>query len=182
MPTSSDETATLTEASFEALYQRLERAVFNVVYRYVWNAAEAQEVSQEAFLRLWKARARVDLTTVEALLFRTAVNLASNRRRALRFKQFFSLNRLLDTPTQDADAATSLAQWQTQRKVHQAVDTLTPKLKAVVLLCEFSGLSTAEIASTLKIPAGTVSSRRNLAFSALKKALGPISQEESLPE
>ncbi len=179
MPTSSDNVATLNEASFEILYQRLERAVFNVVYRYLWNSAEAQEIMHEAFLRLWQARARVDLTTVDALLFRTAVNLASNRRRALRFKQFFSLDRAVDTPAVDADPAASLSEWQTRRQVNQAIDTLPPKLKSVVLLCEFSGLSTADIARTLKIPAGTVSSRRHFAMRALEKTLGPFSQEEN---
>ena len=58
--------------------------MFNVVYRWLWNASDAQEVTQEAFLKVWKARHRVDATTVEPLLYRTALNLASNRRRSAR--------------------------------------------------------------------------------------------------
>ena len=46
----------LDRAGLEALYVRLERPMFNVVYRWLWNATDAQEVTQEAFLRVWDAR------------------------------------------------------------------------------------------------------------------------------
>ena len=47
------------------------------------------------------------------------------------------------------------------------------------MLCEFSGLSTAEIAQALEIPPGTVGSRRSLAMAALERALGPLHEEVS---
>jgi DNA-directed RNA polymerase specialized sigma24 family protein len=46
----------------------------------------------------------------------------------------------------------------------------------VVLLCEYSGLSTAQIAEALGIPQGTVGSRRSLAMAALEKSLGPMEE------
>src|SRR4051794_886636 len=72
----------LDKPTLEALYMKLEKPMFNVVYRWTWNASDAQDVVQEAFLNIWKARDRVDLATVEPLLYRAALNLASNRRRS----------------------------------------------------------------------------------------------------
>jgi DNA-directed RNA polymerase specialized sigma24 family protein len=57
----------------ERLYTRLERRLANVVYRWVWSMDEAQEIVQEAFVRLWRMRARVDLRTVEPLVYRMSV-------------------------------------------------------------------------------------------------------------
>ena len=51
----------------------------NVVYRWVWRAEEAQDIVQEAFVRLWRMRERVDLATVEPLVHRIALNLGAQR-------------------------------------------------------------------------------------------------------
>ena len=78
--------AALHPGALEALYVRLEGPLYNVAYRYVWDAAEAQDIVQEAFVRLWRARDRVRMQTVEALVYRIALNLARNRRRWLRLR------------------------------------------------------------------------------------------------
>ena len=74
----------LDKATLERLYVKLEKPMFNVVYRWLWNAGDAQDVVQEAFLKIWNVRDDVDLATVDSLLYRTALNLASNRRRSSR--------------------------------------------------------------------------------------------------
>ena len=164
----------LDAAAFEALYVRLEKRVFNTVYRWVWNRAEAMDVTQDAFMNVWKARARVPLAQAEPLVFRAAVNLASNRLRARRLRQLFSLERAAEMEDPADAAPTSMEAQQRARAVRHAVEALPEKLRRVVMLAEFSGLSTAQIAEVLEIPQGTVGSRRSLAMAALEKTLGEI--------
>lgn len=167
----------LDRAGFEALYTRLEKPVFNVVYRWVWNPEEARDVTQEAFLKLWDARARVRVDTVEPLVFQSALNLAANRLRARKVRRLFTLGRgapRLDDAVDEADPHATLEVQQRRAAVRRAVEALPEKLKAVVMLCEFSGLSTAQISEALGIPQGTVGSRRSLAMAALEKSLGSI--------
>ena len=70
------------EEDLERLYARLERPLYNVAFRWVWKAEDAQEIVQEAFLRVWRMRQRVDVETVDALIYKIAINLASSRRRS----------------------------------------------------------------------------------------------------
>lgn len=162
---------------FEALYVRLEKPVFNVVYRWLWNTEEARDVTQEAFLKLWNARARIRPATVEPLVFQSALNLASNRLRVKKVRRFFSLEAAADEVDEGADAQTSLEVAQRRAAVRRAIDALPEKLKSVVVLCELSGLSTQQIADTLGIPQGTVGSRRHQAMAKLEASLGPLAEE-----
>ncbi len=168
--------APLDQRQFEALYSRLEKPVFNVVYRWLWNADEARDVTQDAFVKLWKARARVRLSTVDSLIFKSALNLASNRLRVRKVRKFFSLE---DTAPVDArdNAEQRLSAEEDRLAIRKAIDELPEKLRSVVVLCELSGLSTAQISETLGIPPGTVGSRRHQAMARLEQALGPLSME-----
>jgi RNA polymerase sigma-70 factor (ECF subfamily) len=164
----------LDEATLEKLFVKLEKPMFNVVYRWLWNAGDAEEVVQEAFLRVWKGRAGVDVATVEPLLYRTALNLASNRRRSARLWRWLGLD---DAGEEPADAGTSeeaLSRARQRARVRAAIDALPERLREVVMLTEYAELSYGEIAATLGIPAGTVGSRRNAALARLAEALGPI--------
>jgi len=169
----------LGNEAFEALFVRLEKPVFNVVYRWLWNTEEARDVTQEAFMRVWDARARVREETLEPFVFQVAVNLASKRVRGRKLRAFFGLGEAESVADPSSDAATGLEQEQRRAAVRRAVEALPEKLKAVVMLCEFSGLSTAQIAQALSIPQGTVGSRRSLAMAALEKSLGPLEEVRS---
>jgi RNA polymerase sigma-70 factor (ECF subfamily) len=164
----------LDEAALARLYVKLEKPMFNVVYRWLWNAGDAQEVVQEAFLRVWKKRDAVDLATVEPLLYRTALNLASNRRRSSRLWRWLGLEDAGEEPVDSGTSEEQLARARRQERVRAAVDALPDRLREVVMLAEYAELSYAEIAATLGIPAGTVGSRRNTALARLAEALGPI--------
>lgn len=160
--------SSLDRTSLNRLYGRLERPVYNVVYRWVWNEEEAQDIVQEAFVRLWRMRARVDMATVDALVYRIALNLASNRRRRKKLWQWATLG-LLDSGRPGADE--ELAGHRRRRQVRDAVERLPDELRQVVMLCSFSEFSYAEVASVLDIPAGTVGSRRNRALQLLREEL-----------
>lgn len=150
----------LDEADLAALHRRMARPLYNVVYRRVWSAEEADEVVQDSFLRLWGMRERVRPETVEPLLWRITLNQASKRRRWASVRRWIGLDDGVAAPDGDAESRAFA--------VRAAVDELPDKLRDVVLLCEFSELSYAEVAAILDIPAGTVASRRSAAVAKLR--------------
>ncbi|MEL6180627.1 MAG: sigma-70 family RNA polymerase sigma factor [Myxococcota bacterium] len=161
----------LNRAKFEQLYTTLERPLYNVVYRWLWDQEEAHDVVQEAFMRLWKMRDKVRPQTVEPLLYRIAVNLASNRRRSRKLRRWLTLDALRTRPSSDASADSKLSSAQEQRAVRKAVDALPEHLRRVVVMCEFSGLSYRAIGEILGIPEGTVASRRHTALKRLRTTM-----------
>lgn len=168
---SSADASGLDQEAFDGLYQRLERPLYNVVYRRLWHVQDSHDVVQEAFVRLWSMRARVRLETVQPLVWRIALNLATTRARRRRLWGWWSrsedgLEGLAD-PAAEADAR--LADHERVLHVRAAVESLPEKLRDVVMLCEFSGLSYAEVGSVLDIPPGTVGSRRHAGLAALRR-------------
>lgn len=161
----------LDRATLEQLHRRLEKPLFNIVYRYVWSAEEARDVVQDAFVRLWQHRDEVDTSRVEPLLYRIALNLATNRARARKVWRWVGLESVMDRRSEAKGAAERLAEHQRHAEVRRAVEALPPKLREVVLMFEFSGLGYQEIAEALGIPPGTVASRRSAALKQLGKAL-----------
>jgi RNA polymerase sigma-70 factor, ECF subfamily len=169
----------LDRAALEQLHRRLEKPLFNVVYRWVWNADEARDLVQDAFVRLWGHRREVDVSRAEPLLYRIALNLAANRVRRRRLWRWVGLESVRGRPSGESGAEADLAAQQTSEAVRQAVDALPERLRQVVLLCEFTGMGHREIAQTLGIPPGTVGSRRNAALKALGAALGRSLMEDA---
>ncbi|MBN1774014.1 MAG: sigma-70 family RNA polymerase sigma factor [Deltaproteobacteria bacterium] len=166
--------ARLDAETLERLYLRLERPMFNVVYRWLWDAHDAQETVQDAFLRIWRRRDDVRVETLEPLLYRTALNLAANRLRARRLRRWF-----LGPSVEEVDAASSGPDVETQAAdrerlaaVRRAVEALPVRLRRVFVLCELAELPYEQVAATLEIPAGTVASRRHEALGRLRHELG----------
>lgn len=161
----------MSEGDLEALYQRLEKPLFNVLYRYVWSRDEARDLTQEAFLRLWKMRRKVILDTAEPLIYRIALNLAKSRLRRRKILRWVPLERLAGTVVDSADLEREVARSQEHGRLREAVLALPEDLRRVVLLCDFSDMTYDQIGEILSIPAGTVGSRRNRALKQLKVQL-----------
>ncbi|MGC4119171.1 MAG: sigma-70 family RNA polymerase sigma factor [Myxococcales bacterium] len=176
-PSSRDARAPLSQPVFEELYRRLEKPLFNAVYRWIWDSAEARDVVQEAFVKLWDMAARVDVATVEPLVWRLALNAAAHRRRRRKLWQWLTLEAVAERSGAGKAADEALADHQRDAALQRAVDELPEKLKSVVVMCEFSGMSYGQIARALEIPEGTVASRRNAALKKLEEALGPIEDD-----
>ena len=162
------------EAQWVALYASLERRLFNVVYRILWNKAESQDIVQDAFLRCWRSRSRINTEGLEPVLFRTALNLASNRRRSYRLWRFVGLAEAVDNVALTGNGDTILP-----RSVDAAIGALPDHLRRVLLLTEIAGLSYAEVAMTLGIKEGTVGSRRTRAIELLREALAMKGEQRS---
>jgi RNA polymerase sigma-70 factor (ECF subfamily) len=158
----------ISEAEWRMLYGRLEKPLYNLAYRYVWRAQEAQDIVHDAFLQLWARRARVLAGTADRYLWVSVLNLSRKRRRWGKAKQFLTGDSdllalsSLDSPEMD------VARRQEHSSLHEAIDRLPEKLRTVLLLVEFSEMSYEAIAELLSIPAGTVASRRHLAMKQLR--------------
>jgi RNA polymerase sigma-70 factor (ECF subfamily) len=155
-------------AELEALYVKLERRLYNVVYRQLWHASDAHDVVQESFVRLWKMRERVRDESVEPLVFRIALNMAKNRRRTRRLWQWVPF---ADASSAAESAEDALANAGEERRMRRALDGLPAELRDVLVLCELSELPHKAVAEALGIAEGTVGSRRNTALARLRKVL-----------
>jgi RNA polymerase sigma factor (sigma-70 family) len=161
-------------AQWVDVYRRLEKPLYNVVYRVIWDSAESQDVVQDAFLRCWRHKEDIRADGFTALLYRTALNLASNRRRSMR------LWRTVDVAAIAQVADESAAAEPISPVVRAAFDALPDALKYVVLLTEIAGMTYPEVAAALAIAEGTVGSRRSRALALLRERLevqGVVSHE-----
>lgn len=168
----------LDEGVLEELYARLETPVYNVVYRWVWNPEDARDLVQEAFIRLWRMRERVRMETVEPLVYRIAINLAANKRRSRKLWRFVSMDALRSRTSSEPTPDDALQREQRAAELRAAIDELPEKLRRVILLCELTDMTHAQIGDALGIPPGTVGSRRHAALKRLEQRLGPIEEED----
>jgi len=156
------------------VYRRLEKPLYNVVYRIIWDAAESQDVVQDAFLRCWRRNDDIRADGFKALLFRTALNLASNRRRRVHIWRMVGVTSLDDVADERA------AHDPLSKPVREALAELPTMLREVLLLTELAGMTYPEIAAALGIAEGTVGSRRTRALALLRERLnirGVVSHE-----
>ena len=159
--------------AFEELVRAYQHRVFGVALRMLGNAAEAEEVAQEVFLRVHRAiagfRGDAKLSTwLYRITSRLCLNrLASGERRMARRGEE-TLTRLANG---HADAATRLEQGELEAALHRAVAELPDERRIVVVLRDLEGLSYEEIALTLEIEPGTVRSRLHRARMDLKDKL-----------
>ena len=167
-----DTPKTLNRVSLEALYKELEKPLFNVAFRYLWNREAARDLVHEAFLRLWKMRSRVEMITVKPLIYKICINLAASRMKRKKILTFLSLDTINREPTgKDNDDFERKEEIQLLKKV---INGLPSKLKETVLLTEFSDMTYGEIGKSLGIPAGTVGSRRNKAIRLMREKFSEI--------
>jgi len=159
----------LTGMEWQALYRRLEAPLYNLAYRYLWRAQDAEDVVHDAFLQLWARRGQLLVATADRYAWVVVLNLCRKRRRWARAKLFLAGEDALDALEDSGGSPEADATRREQEsRLHAEIDRLPEKLRAVLLLSEFSGMGYEEIAALLSIPAGTVASRRHLAVQRLR--------------
>ncbi len=154
--------------AFEALYVGLFPLVIRTVYLVVLDRDIAQEITHEAFLRLWQHRDRLgDHANEKAWLMRVAINLALDYRRslltALRHRQ-------PETPMPDP-ASTAIDQLE-REEMRSALRRLPRRERAVLALRFEQGLSFPEIGQMLGRPEATVKTWVHRALDRLQRELG----------
>jgi len=170
------------ESAFAALVEKYQRPMMNFMYRMVLNAAEAEDLTQEAFLRAYRAAPRYrPEARLSTWLFRIAINLALKKLRAGRLKRALSLNQVFGAGHRSSEPAAA-AEFQPdvqleQREMLQALETalheLPERQRIAVTLQRFEGFSYHEIAETMGCSVGSVESLLGRAKSKLRDSLAP---------
>jgi RNA polymerase sigma-70 factor (ECF subfamily) len=164
--------------AYGRLLERHQAVAFRAAYLITGSAAEAEDATQEAFVKAWLAlrRFRAD-APFRPWLVRIAVNEARNRRRGAGRRARLALRLVPDAAEADsAPSAEAVALASEERaRLASAVGRLREQDQLVIAARFFLGLSEAEAATALDLRRGTVKSR-------LSRALGRLQTELEVPE
>jgi RNA polymerase sigma-70 factor (ECF subfamily) len=162
------------KTQFRQLYDQEFNSVFRSIRAVVLESAAAEDLTQETFVRAYRARQRYTPTAPPgAWLRRIGINLAISYLRRQKLARFLPA-RLYEPPNRrDYDRA------EARNVVGKALAVLSPKLRAAVVLHYYEGLTREEIADVLGVPAGTVASRIAKAVAIMRKTMGSDPQRET---
>ena len=160
------------ESAFRRLVGRHAAKTFALTRRVLGNDADAEEIVQEAMLRVWvnAPRWRPD-AAFRTWLYRVAFNLCLNRRRQ---KTFAALDAAGDPPDPSPSAADELEKHEMDRFVAKAIGGLPDRQRAAIVLTYYEGLSNAEVASVLETTISSVEALLVRAKRTLRAELGAI--------
>ncbi|MGI9200591.1 MAG: RNA polymerase sigma factor RpoE [Woeseiaceae bacterium] len=171
------------KGAFDLLVVKYEHKIVNLVMRYVRDPETALDISQEAFIKAYRAlpRFRGD-SAFYTWLYRIAVNTAKNHLAAQK-RRPADIELDLQDPDQyglhaklketDTPEAVSLSQ-ELQETLERAIQALPDDLRTAIVLRELDGMSYEEIAQTMDCPVGTVRSRIFRARDAIGKKVGTL--------
>lgn len=171
------------KGAFDLLVLKYEQKIVNLVMRYVRDPEQALDISQEAFIKAYRAlpRFRGD-SAFYTWLYRIAVNTAKNylaaqRRRPmdieldLQDQEQYGLHaKLKETDTPEAVSMSD----EMRETLERAIEALPDDLRTAIILRELDGMSYEEIAQTMDCPVGTVRSRIFRAREAISKKVGAL--------
>jgi RNA polymerase sigma-70 factor, ECF subfamily len=163
-------------AAFEIMYDRHGGAAYSLAYRIVGDPSTAEDVTQEAFLSLWRTVARYDRTrgSVRTWLLGVVRNRAIDvlRREAGKAPSVtLELDRLPDQGPTAELTDTEALRHEAAREVRGALEMLPADQLKVIELAYFGGLTHSEIAASLGMPLGTVKGRMRLAMEKIRTNL-----------
>jgi len=173
-------------AAFEILLKRHQAPVFRYILRFISNRAQAEELSQEVFLRVCKVAGRYSKKAkFTTWLYTIARNLCIDHKRRTVNRVELSLERtgeeddrsLADRlpDTNRIMASSELVRDEFRRKLEEALATLPDEQREVFTMREFSGLKFREIADVLEVSENTVKSRMRYALETLRGHLAAYS-------
>jgi len=162
--------------AFAVLYERHGGAAYSLAHRIVGNPAHAEDVTQEAFLSLWRTGARFDAArgSVRSWTLGIVRNRAIDAlRRASSQAPKLDLDDDAALEGQPAGELTDSAaiRRETARKVRGALGELPSEQSEVIGLAYFGGFSHSEIAEMLGMPLGTVKGRMRLGLEKIRVSL-----------
>ena len=170
-------------AAFDLLFSRYQQKIQHLVARYVRDQEEVLDVTQEAFIKAFRAlpKFRGD-SQFYTWLYRIAINTAKNHLVARSRRPPAVDVDIADGEQMDGgdylrdveDPASSLARDRLRAEIDAAITALPEDLKSAVTLREFEGLSYEEIAAVMGCPVGTVRSRIFRAREAIDDRIRPL--------
>jgi RNA polymerase sigma-70 factor (ECF subfamily) len=162
--------------AFEVIYERHSSAAFSLAYRMMGTRAGAEDVTQDAFLSLWRSGARYDRargsvrTWVLGIVHHRAID-------ALRRATVHDRRRAGDEGIEERFEARERTDVEAARReeagtVRSALSSLPADQSQVIELAYFGGFTHTEIAEMLDAPVGTVKGRMRLGLKKMKAQLG----------
>jgi len=147
--------------------------VYRLAYRLTGNRQDAEDLTQDVFVRVFRSLHRFQPGTFEGWLHRITTNLfldSARRKQKIRFDGMAegAADRLPSTWPSPSEA---LADADLDHDVAAALAALPPEFRAAVVLCDIEGLTYDEIASVLDVKIGTVRSRIHRGRAQLRGAL-----------
>ncbi len=161
--------------AFAALYDRYARMVY-VLAAHMLGPSDAEEATQEIFMRLWNKAAQFDATrgSFAAWFMTIARHYVLDEVRHRRQQPTYcadDIDQLIATPRDDVDIAEQAWLSQCGAAAQRALADLPPEQRRVIVLAYFGGMSQSEIAQSLAVPLGTVKKRIRLGVRKLRAAL-----------
>ena len=172
-------------AAWEEIVNRYHRRIYNICYRFAGSQDDAQDLTQEVFIKMYRTLNTYDMGRGAFMTWVTTItrNLLVDHFR--KSKQERLTDSLDATPPEHEDAQplrdrimdkglSADARVESREKgaaVHQALQRLSPELREAVILRDLQDMDYREIAAVLKVPEGTVKSRINRGRAELARLL-----------
>ena len=172
-------------AAWEEIVQVNSRRIYNICYRFTGSASDADDLTQEVFIKIYRTLSSYDVNRGAFMTWVTTVTrnlLVDHFRKARQDRMTDSLDAapsdhedampLSERIPDDAPAPDSeVKSRETREAVHAALQKLSPELREAVILRDLQDMDYREIAVTLKVPEGTVKSRINRGRAELARLL-----------
>ncbi len=179
------------QEAFGALVDEYQDNIYNYVARMIRDRTEAEDIAQETFVKAYQALGKFrGASSFQTWLYRIASNLAIDTIRRRTRHGSVSLEQSVETdegqvprqwPDEGPGPFEQVEIAETQQAVREAIATLSPKLRTVIVLYDLEGLSYRQIADILGCPLGTVKSRLFNARNQLQDILAERLTGEELP-
>jgi RNA polymerase sigma-70 factor (ECF subfamily) len=161
--------------AFEVIYERHASAAFSLAYRIVGTRNGAEDVSQEAFLNLWRSGARYDRargsvrTWVLGIVHHRAIDFL--RRATVHDKRRASDEGIEERFESGERTDVEVARRDEAQTVRNAMDVLPREQRQVIELAYFGGFTHTEIADMISTPIGTIKGRMRLGLKKMRDQL-----------
>jgi len=171
------------DASFEILLQRYRTPVINFLFRMVRDTATAEDLTQEVFIRVYRARGKyAPSAKFTTWLFRIATNLALNRIRDSRHQQSeISIDaplgedeQVMELPAREVRVDQMMLERDRAQFIRNAVEALPEKQRIAVLLHKYEEMDYVEIAKVLDCSEAALKSILFRAYETLRGQLAPL--------
>lgn len=162
------------DSELEATFRRLRPALYAQAQAILCDPAAAEDVVQDAFVRLWRRRERVsDAQRLDGYLFTAVRHLALDHvRNTARAAARLVVAAPAASP--QISSAGTPASGPDAERIDAALRSLPPEQREVVVLHVHLGLSFSEVAARTESPLGTVHSRYRYAMTRLRERLSPL--------
>ena len=159
--------------TWEQIVEQHSARVYRLAYRLTGNVHDAEDLTQDVFVRVFRSLHTYQPGTFEGWLHRITTNVFLDK---MRRKQRIRFDALSDesaarVPSRGRGPEQTYEDTHLDDDVQRALDALSPDFRAAVVLCDIEGLSYEEVAATLGIKLGTVRSRIHRGRSQLREAL-----------